>query len=173
MRALRFFFMVICLAAAFACTGCAKQPTMRLNHAEVSGVSLGFPPSVGVMMTVVMDVTNPNSYDVAVRSMQGKVVFFDRYSLPVEYTAPGEGTWLAANATTQVRVPVNVPVDLAARLVGDTMASPSIPFSVTGKANVTATRSLKLEADNYSIDAKGEISRADMQSVALGMFIPH
>jgi hypothetical protein len=157
----------------FTVAGCAKQPTMRLNHAEVSGVVLGLPPSVSVTMTVVMDVYNPNSYDVAVRAMQGEVVFLDRYSLPIQFTSPGEGTWLAANATTQVRVPVNVPGDLAARFISDAIASPTIPFNVKGKANVTATRSLKVEADNYSIDARGELSRADLQNAALGLLIPH
>jgi hypothetical protein len=165
--------MVALVISAFAAVGCAKAPTMRLNHAEVSGVVFGLPPSVGVMMTVVMDVYNPNSYDVAVRAMQGEVIFLDHYSLPIQFTSPGEGTWLTANATTQVRVPVNVPGDLAARFISEAIASPTIPFHVKGKANVTATRSLKVEADNYAIDAKGEISRADLQQAALGLLIPH
>ncbi len=171
MRSARLLVMVALLTATFAVVGCAKQPTMRLNHAEVSGVVFGLPP--GVMMTVVMDVYNPNSYDVAVRSMQGEVIFLDRYSLPIQFESPGEGTWLAANATTQVRVPVSVPGELAARFVSDAIAQPTIPFTVKGKANVTATRSLKVESDNYAIDARGELSRADLQSAALGLFMPH
>lgn len=171
MRATRLLVMVALLIAAVASAGCAKQPTMRLNHAELSGVAFGLPPSV--LMTVVMDVYNPNSYDVAVRSMQGEVVFLGRYSLPIQFESPGEGTWLGANATTQVRVPVNVPGELAARFVSDAIAQPTIPFNVKGKANVTATRSLKVESDNYTIDARGELSRADLQNAALGLFMPH
>ena len=34
---------------------------MKVNHAELQGVQLGFPPSLMVQMTVVLDVTNPNT----------------------------------------------------------------------------------------------------------------
>ena len=34
---------------------------MKLNHAEISGVSLGFPPSVGVVLTMV-PTKGPDAY---------------------------------------------------------------------------------------------------------------
>src|SRR6476469_803058 len=79
-------FIVLAIAlsgATFA--GCASKPTMKLNHAELSGMQLGFPPTVGVLMTNVLDVYNPNSYDVAVRAMRGTATLADKYTLPVNW----------------------------------------------------------------------------------------
>ncbi|MDF2697390.1 MAG: hypothetical protein K0S65_5773, partial [Labilithrix sp.] len=75
-------FLALVLAAT---NGCAKKPTMKVHHAEMQGVQFGFPPSVAVQMTVVMDVFNPNSYDVAIRGMRGTVTFHDRYTMPIDF----------------------------------------------------------------------------------------
>src|SRR5215475_1976368 len=79
---------------ALASSGCAKKPTMKVNHAEVSGVTIGFPPQLAIQMTVVLDVFNPNSYDVAVRAMRGTVTFEDQYTMPIDFRASGDGVWL-------------------------------------------------------------------------------
>jgi hypothetical protein len=148
---------------ATTATGCAKKPTMTLRHANVSGVQVAFPPSVGIVMNVVMDVYNPNSYDVAVRAVRGTVVFANRYSLPIDFRAPGEGVWLPADATTAMQVPISVPVDLALTLLRESQMSYQIPFRMTGRADVTATRTFKIEKDDYSVDEVGTISRAQVE----------
>jgi hypothetical protein len=162
-------FPVLTLAlcgAAFA--GCASKPTMKLNHAEISGVQIAFPPSVGVVMTIVLDVYNPNSYDVAVRAMRGTATMANKYTLPVDFRPGGEGVWMAANATTSMRVPVTVPVDLALTLLRESYTSPVVPFRVVGTADVTATRTFKIEKDNYAVDEVGTFSRDQ-----LALAIPH
>ncbi len=148
--------------------GCASKPTMKVHHAEMQGVALVFPPSV--QMTVVMDVHNPNSYDVAIRGMRGTVSFFDRYTMPIDFRPGGEGIWLASDRTTQVRVPAVVPVDLALRITREALTG-TVPYRVVGKADVTATRSLKVEKDDYSVDERGEISRQVLEQsiTAIGM----
>jgi hypothetical protein len=152
-------------------SGCAKKPTMKVNHAEMAGVQLGFPPSLAVQMTVVMDVYNPNSYDVAIRAMRGQVTFFDRYTMPIDYRAGGEGVWLAADKLTQVRVPTAVPIDLALRITREAMTG-TVPYHVVGKADVTATRSLKIEADDYSVDERGEIARQQIEASIAALGLP-
>lgn len=151
--------------------GCAKKPTMKVRHAEMQGVRLGFPPSAAVQMTVVMDVFNPNSYDVAIRAMRGTVSFFDRYSMPIDFRPGGEGIWLAADRMTQVRVPTTVPVDLALRITSEALTG-TVPYHVVGKADVTATRSLKIESDDYSVDERGEISRQVIEASIAALGIP-
>lgn len=136
---------------------------MKLNHAEISGVQLGFPPTLGVVMTIVLDVYNPNSYDVAVRAMRGTAVMAQRYTLPVDFRPGGEGVWLPSKATTSLRVPVTVPVDLALQLLRESYTSPTVPFRVTGTADVTATRTFKIEKDNYSVDETGTFSRQQLE----------
>ncbi len=166
------------VGALLSCTGCVSKPTMHLNHAEISGVQLAtLPPSIDIVMTLVLDVYNPNGYDVAVRAVRGQTVLADRYPLPVDYRAPGEGLWLPSHQTTSVRVPLSVPVPLAFQLVQQAMASPVIPYRFQGKADVTATRSLQLEKDNYGVDESGTVTRDQMMSVIpnsiVGALAPH
>ncbi len=164
--------LVAVLALVTAGTsGCAKKPTMKVHHAEMQGVQFGFPPSLAVQMTVVMDVYNPNSYDVAIRAMRGTVTFLDRYTMPIDFRPGGEGVWLASDRTTQVRVPTAVPVDLALRITREAMTG-VVPYHVVGKADVTATRSLKIESDDYSVDERGQISRQVIDASLASMGIP-
>lgn len=163
---------LLCACLATSQVACAKKPTMHLNHAEVSGVQLGFPPQIGVMMTVVVDVYNPNSYDVAIRAMRGQVVMANRYTLPIDFRAQGDGVWLAADATTPVRVPVSLPVDLAVTLVREAYTAPTIPFHITGRADVTATRTFKIEKDDYEVDENGFIDRQAVEASIRGVFLP-
>lgn len=141
---------------------------MKLNHAELSGVQFGFPPTLGVAMTIVLDVYNPNSYDVAVRGVRGTATLAQKYTLPVAWQPGGEGVWLNANATTSIRVPVTVPVDLGLQLLRESFTSPTVPFRVVGVADVTATRTFKIEKDNYSVDETGSFSRQQLE-----MALPH
>src|ERR1700721_1670535 len=81
-----------------ACSGCWSKPPMRLDHAEISGVQLAtLPPSIDVVMTIFLDVYNPNGYDVAVRAVRGQTILAGRFPLPVDYHAPGDGLWLPAH----------------------------------------------------------------------------
>jgi hypothetical protein len=158
-------FIVLTLAAA-AAAGCVSKPTMHVNHAEISGVQLAtLPPSLGVLMTVVVDVYNPNSYDVAVRAMRGQCIMANRYTLPIDFRAPGDGVWLAAGSTTSVRVPIVMPVDLALALLHEGMSAPSIPYHLVGKADVTGTRTFQIEKDDYSVDETGSITQQQIAAV--------
>jgi LEA14-like dessication related protein len=155
---------VVALGLALAFTsGCAKKPTMKLHHAEVSGVQVGFPPSLSVVLTVVVDVTNPNSYDVAIRAMRGQVVIMDKYTVPIDFRAVGDGVWLKADSATQVRIPVSMPAQTAFALLQEVPVVPQIPFKVSGKADVTATRTFQLEKDNYEVDEQGVIARQQIE----------
>src|SRR5690242_3886346 len=140
----------LCFALAVVlAVGCASKPTMHLRHAEISGMSLGFPPSASVIMTAVIDVHNPNSYDVAVRAVRGTVTFNNRYPMPIDFRAQGDGLWLPADQTTQIRVPTPVPLNLAFTLAREGMNQVNVPFRLTGRADVTATKTFKIEKDDY------------------------
>jgi hypothetical protein len=161
------------LGLAVTSFGCVSKPTMHLNHAEISGFQAAtFPPSIGVLMTIVVDVYNPNSYDVAVRAMRGQVIMAERYPVPLDFRAPGDGMWLPANKTTSVRVLLTMPLDLAIALVQQSMASPTIGYHVVGKADVTGTRTLQIEKDDYSVDERGVITRDQMAAVIPNSIMP-
>ncbi|MCL2725983.1 MAG: hypothetical protein FWD69_16280 [Polyangiaceae bacterium] len=143
---------------------------MQLNHAEINGVRFAMPPGAGIVMTQVLDVHNPNSYDVAIRAMRGQVTIADKYVMPIDFRAPGDGMWLAANAMTTVRIPVTIPMDLALLIAKETYTTPIVNFHVVGKADVTASRTFKLEKDDYSVDERGSFTSQQLRlAIGTGM----
>jgi hypothetical protein len=166
--------------AACASASCVHKPEMHLDHAEITGVQLAtMPPSLGIVMTLVLQVYNPNSYDVAVRGVRGQTLLANQFPLSVAFQAPPpDGIWLPAGQTTAVRVPITMPIQLALALIQQGMADPIIPYRFTGVADVTASHTFQLEKDNYSVDESGTITRADMMAVipnsfAASPFFPH
>ncbi len=150
---------------------CVSKPTMHLNHAEITGVQLGYPPSV--QMAVVVDVYNPNSYDVAVRAVRGQIVMADRYPLALNFQAPPDGLWMPAGKTTSMSVPIALPLPLAFQLVQEAFNYPEINYRFIGKADVTGTRTFKIEQDDYSVDERGTINRAQMAAIIPNSLAPH
>jgi hypothetical protein len=144
---------------------------MNLHHAEVSGLQVGFPPSLSVVMTVVLAVNNPNSYDIAIRRVRGMSFVAQRYSLPVDYQPGADGIWLAADTTSFLRVPVVVPLDIAFALLQATLGSPSVAYSFSGRADVTATRTFKIEKDDYAVSESGMFDRHQLEVAIAGMNI--
>src|SRR5580700_3407777 len=96
-RSLRSTLVAVALAAC-AGVGCVQKPTVHLDHAEITGVQMAtMPPSLAVVMTVVLQVYNPNSYDVAVRGVRGQAILAGQYPLPVQFQAPPpDGLWMPA-----------------------------------------------------------------------------
>src|SRR5205085_10013693 len=95
---------------------------------------------------------------------RGTLVLQDRYTLPIDYRPGGEGVWLGSSATTPVSIPVPIPVDLALTLLRETYTTPQIGFRLIGAADVTATRTFKIEKDNYSVDERGLVTRQEMEA---------
>lgn len=159
------FLRCACLAVVvLASAGCVSKPTMHVNHAEISGFqAMTFPPSV--LMTVVVDVYNPNGYDVAIRAMRGQVMMADRFSIPLDFRPPGDGLWLAAGKTTSVRAPVAIPVDVAMALLSESAAWPTISYRMIGKADVTASSTFHVEKDDYSVDERGTLTREQIAAI--------
>lgn len=160
-------FLLLALVALLvsASAACAKKPTMKLRYANVSGMNVGFPPQLGVVLTSVVDVYNPNSYDVAIRAVRGEITLAGQHRMPVDFRAPGEGVWLPAGQTTPVSVPVTVPVQVALMTLREAAQTPEIPFRIVGRADVTATRTFQIEKDDYAVDEEGTISRAQVAAV--------
>lgn len=141
---------------------------MKLHHAEVNGVQIGFPPQISVVVTSVVEVTNPNSYDVYIRAVRGSATLADRYSMPFEWAPGGEGIRLPADQTTLVRVPTTVPATLALQLVRESYATPMIPFRIVGKADVTVSSTLRIDKNDYEVDERGTLSREQIEAAMRG-----
>jgi len=151
------FMMVTALAGGNA--GCISDPSMKLAGARVSNVSL-----YGVDLTMTMAVHNDNSFDVMVRDVRADVTLHDRYRLPTVQISPN--IWLPADKTTQIDVPVTIPWNLVPGLVQTTLGSSTISYRAQGSANVTATRALSIDLDDFTVDEGGVLSRDALVNAA-------
>jgi LEA14-like dessication related protein len=133
-------------------TGCVSKPVVSLDHAELRGASLQ-----GLFLSVVLQIKNPNSYDVQVRSLHVEVTIAGRYSLAPINMQPNQ--WLPSNETTRVAVPVVIPWPIIPPLIAETLGSPEVTYRVKGSADVTAVRMLGIERDNYPVDEEGTLPR--------------
>lgn len=167
----RWAHLLVIVALAWPLVACVEKPTMHLNHAEITSLTPTLPPNLE--MAVVMDVTNPNSYDVAVRAVRGQVWLADKYPLNVDFRAPPDGFWMAAGKTTQLRVLLLLPLQLALQVVQEAFMSPQIAYRFIGKADVTGTRTFKVEKDDYAVDERGVMSREQIMAVIPNSLFPH
>ena len=153
---------------------CVHDPTVRLDHAELNGVQMAmFPPRLGVVLTVVVDITNPNGFDVGVRGMRGQVMLADKYPLPILYQPPPPGQWLRAGQATPVRLPVDMPIELAIALLREAWVNPLVSFHVTGVVDVTGSATFKVDKDNFPVDLHGTMTRQQIEGVVPAFMMPH
>jgi LEA14-like dessication related protein len=156
--------LMVAALGGIGAQGCVSKPTMHLNHAEIHGIQLlAIPPNV--QMVVVVDVRNPNGFDVAVRAMRGTITMAGKYPVAINFVAPGDGLWLAADASTAIRIPIALPVDVALKVSMEAVQTPNIAYRFAGKADVSASRTFKVEEDDYAIDEPGEITRAQLLAI--------
>ncbi|HVY44662.1 MAG TPA: hypothetical protein VHB21_02240 [Minicystis sp.] len=142
----------LCVCLALAAAGCVSKPVVHVDHAEIRSASLQ-----GVGLAVILRIQNPNAYDVQVRHVHANVTINGHYTLPPIDIDPNQ--WLPSHQTTYVLVPSFVPWALVPGLVAESAGSPAIRYHVTGTADVTATRALGVEADDYPVDEDGWVPR--------------
>ena len=149
----------VLVLAGLALGGCASKPTLRVHHAELRSATIQ-----GVGLDVMIQVDNPNSYDLQIRNVRASVLIAGRYMLPPLLFSPNQ--WLPAGEKTLVRVPMLIPYDLVPRLINESVNTPLIVYAVSGSADVTAVRLLGIEKDNYPINEQSSISRMGLIAAA-------
>ncbi len=155
------FAAALCAGALGPLAGCVSKPVVSLHHAEVRGASL-----TGVGLEVFLKIDNPNAYDVEVRNVHAQVTIAGKYALaPIDVTP---NAWLGSNSTTLVSVPLAIPWTLLPVLIAETLGSPEVKYHVTGTADVTAVRALKIEKNDYPIDEDGTLPRSVFVSASPG-----
>jgi hypothetical protein len=146
---------VLAAAASLALGGCVSKPVLELYGARVAGVT---PQGVTLLMT--MKVNNDNSFDVKVRNVRANVSIQHEYMLPYLQYDPEQ--WLASDASTLVPVPMTIPWPLVTPLLTTSVGSPMVQYHMHGYADVTATRLLQIERNDYMLDEDGAFSRLDL-----------
>jgi LEA14-like dessication related protein len=151
------------LACLGAPGGCVHKPTVQLDRAQVSNVSL-----YGVGLDVLVRVNNTNSFDVMVRDVNAQVTINNKYSLAPMRLSPNQ--WLASDKTTLVAVPVVIPWTVVPGLLAETIGRDTLTYRVTGTADVTATKLLQVQRNNHPLNEEGKLSRAALLSAARTRF---
>ena len=139
---------LLCLAA----TACVQTPTVRLHHADIQGAAL-----TGAVIDVVIEIQNPNSFDIQLRDVTAETTFAGMYRLPPIVIHPNQ--WLPSGQATLVHVPTTLPWLMIPGILAATIFSPVVIYTVHGSANVTATRTFGVEENNYPIDVSGQMPR--------------
>ena len=172
---MRLSLLVPAAALLLSSAACVHVPEVTLDHAELNGVQMAavFPPRIAISLTVVVNVTNTNSFDIAIRGMRGQAIMADKYPLPIMYQAPPPGIWLRAGQTTPMRLPVDMPVELAIAMLREALGAPVIPYHVVGVVDVTGTTALKIARDNYPVDLHGTMTRQQVEGVVPAFMMPH
>jgi LEA14-like dessication related protein len=139
-------------------SGCVTEPAVKLYGARIAGVS-----PQGVTLGVTMRVLNDNSFDIMVRGVRTNVTIGGTMLPPVVATPQ---QWLPAGRGTLIQVPVVIPWGVVTPLVQTTVSSPTIKYRMVGYADVTATRALEIDFDDYKFDQIGGFSRGELVMAA-------
>ena len=156
--------LAVVAALAAACSGCATKPTADVQNAIIRGAS---PQGLGVQ--IYLRVKNENSFDIQIRRVRGRAVIGGRWGMPVDVSLYA---WLPSDSTTVVMVPLWIPWLMLPALVAESVGSPIIPWRLTGHADITATRLLGVEKDNFPVDEVGMLPREIIVNAARGI-IPY
>lgn len=152
---------LVAAVALLATTACVQTPSVRLHHADIQGASL-----TGAVVDVVIEIQNPNAYDIKLRDLTAETTFAGRYKLPPIVIHPD--LWLPSGRATQVHVATTLPWLMIPPILAETIMSPAVTYNVRGTANVTATRTFGIEEDNYPLDLTGTLPRNVLVNLSTG-----
>ncbi len=150
---------VLLLATLLALVGC--EPAVQLKSATLRGAG-----PTGLAFDAMLSIDNPNVFDVQVRAVRANVKVEDvRGYVPV-YATPN--TWIPAGRKMIVAVPVVIPWGMVPQIVAATVSQAKVEYTVTGNADITATRAFAIDRDMYEFDQDGEIPRGFFLNVGMG-----
>jgi hypothetical protein len=109
-------------------------------------------------------VNNENSFDVRVRNVRANVTIQSRFTLP--YLQYNPDKWLGSEASTFVPAPMTIPWVMVQPLLATSIGSSFVGYTLNGLADVTATRLLQIQANDYGINAHGTFSRGELVMAA-------
>jgi LEA14-like dessication related protein len=155
---IRLYFLAVFLLAFT--TGCPVKPVAELYGVRVQSVS-----PAGIQLDMTMKVNNYNIFDVKVRNVRCAVTIAERFRLPPIVYNPD--TWLGANASTIVHVPVTMPWTLVWPMINTTVGSNVLGYRTAGVVDITAVRMLGIQVNDYQFDDEGSVSRFELLTAAM------
>jgi hypothetical protein len=156
---MRRVFLLAGLLLALSTTGCPPPEPAVVPW----GVRLGGASPYGIDLIMLVKVRNDNSFDVKVRNVRAQVTLGPGFQLPIVFSPE---VWLPSDQSSIVAVPVTIPWAMVGPLLAATAGSHQIGYRVVGSLDVSATRALEIESDDYRINATGALSRGDLVAIA-------
>ncbi len=151
--------VLLLILSSLALTGCISEPAMKLWGTQVRNAG---PP--GLSLNMIMRVKNENSFDIQLRNVRASVVLAGRYPLPPIVASPNK--WLRAGQVDHVTVPVTIPWNMVPNLTATAARGPWVTFHVKGFADVTGTRALKIDHNDWRVNQQGKVSSAEILASA-------
>ncbi len=141
-------------------SACHPTPVVELASVRITKAT-----QLGVEATMQLKVTNTMPFDVKVKNVRAQVTVAERYALPYVRFDPDQ--WMPANSWVYVYVPALFPWASIAPLAAATITSDTIGYHVAGYVDVTATRLVGLQINDYTLDDDAQVSRADLLFAAM------
>ncbi len=140
--------------------GCIPRPVVELDSARITSASKS-----GVSLMMRLRVNNSMPFDVRVRNVRAQVTVADRYPLPYVRFNPDQ--WMPANSWSYIYVPAVIPWATIAPLAAATVTSDIVGYHIAGYVDVTATRLIGFQVNDYTLDDDASVSRADLLFAAM------
>jgi LEA14-like dessication related protein len=141
------------VAAALAACGCSRPEPPALTPEQAQVTSIG--PS-GVDLAVTLEAQNPNSIDIATRSVTAKITLDGKFDLgTVKVATP---LTLPAHKRTKLIVPLAVKWNDLSGLVSLAMQSRAVPYAVDG----SVTLGVEALSFNVPFHIGGAVTHAEL-----------
>ncbi len=151
--------LLVVLLTLTGLTGCVREPTIGIHSGGIRGLG-----PQGVTLNLGLAVRNDNSFDVMVRNFTTDVTLAGRHRLPTLTYSPN--VWLPSDKTTIVQIPVVIPWNMVAPILATTATRRDISYVAVGHADVTATRALEIDVNEYALSEEGSFSRLELLQAA-------
>lgn len=138
---------LLSLAVASGCS----TPSVQVKSAVLQSAT-----PQGPRFDALLAIENPNSFDIQVRAVRANVRVAGA-TIPVVVQP---NVWVPADGTASVAVPVTIPWSAVPPLGVGAVTQSQIPYTITGNADVTASRSLDIDYDAYRFAHQGTLPRS-------------
>jgi LEA14-like dessication related protein len=147
----RFFTVTLLIGHLLAACGRPKPPTLTPEKGELTSID-----AEGIHLTVHLGVQNPNRFDLAARSVTGRVLLDGKYD--VGNVALSQPFRLAAGQVTRLSVPTTLALRDLPMVLGLAAANRDLTYDVNGTVNVGGN-SLNV---NLPFHLSGELTHAQL-----------
>ena len=123
-----FISTVVCLLL-ISCSNLVKDPKIKLERVDVTDANVQ-----GANLNFILEVENPNNYEIKVDEVQYKVFLGDQFFASAKTPKP---VTVAASSKTQVSLPLPIQFSQLLGGIGNLLTGKSLNYKVQGQAKLS------------------------------------